>query len=282
MTKTIPDFLIWHCAGCGRAAVGKKKPCDSATNVGTRAAPNGGREQTWWDDPPDVVREALDDRQRVVIEWGERCFGADHMQDKIVRSARFFEEAAELVQAVGLSRDHAMRAFNHVYSREPGEPMQEVGGVANTLMALCGTLGLSFDVCQIAEIERCLAKDPSHFAKRNEAKLREVDTALTVPDAGREAAIEDEQLTISGLNRNWELMRAERRIIQRTTIEECARKIVQISLLADQFRCAFGLELADALRTLASPPPAQEPDGGNATGKTPDGWLSRQRERSDG
>lgn len=130
---------------------------------------------------PAGVREALEDRQRVVIEWGKRCFGLGRMMDKIVRAARFFEEAAELVQAAGLPRDHALRAFNHVYSRPAGDMAQEVGGVANTLMALCGALGLSFDDCQRAEIERCLSKDPAHFAKRNEAKLREVDAALTTP-----------------------------------------------------------------------------------------------------
>ena len=48
---SIPDFLIWHCAGCGVPAEGKKKPCSCATNVGTREGPNGTREQTWWDDP---------------------------------------------------------------------------------------------------------------------------------------------------------------------------------------------------------------------------------------
>lgn len=47
---TAPDFLIWHCAGCGAAAVGKKKPCDCATNVGCRNGPNGKRESTWWDE----------------------------------------------------------------------------------------------------------------------------------------------------------------------------------------------------------------------------------------
>ncbi len=123
----------------------------------------------------EVAGEA--DRQSVVIEWGERCFGVEHMQDKIVRAARFFEEAAEMVQAVGLPRDHAKRAFDHVYSRPAGDPAQEAGGSANTLMALCGAIGLSLDECQRAEIERCLAKDPSHFAARNEAKLREVDAS---------------------------------------------------------------------------------------------------------
>ncbi len=47
----VPDFLVWCCAGCGAAAQGKKKPCNCVTNVGTRAGPNGIREQTWWDHP---------------------------------------------------------------------------------------------------------------------------------------------------------------------------------------------------------------------------------------
>lgn len=139
---------------------------------------------------PDAVRAALNARQQTVIEWGERCFGADHMQDKIVRAARFFEEAAELVQSIGLPRDHALRAFYHVYSRCAGDPAQEAGGVANTLMALCGALDLSFDECQQAEIARCLAKDPKHFAERNEAKLREVD-ALSAPIPSPDGAADD-------------------------------------------------------------------------------------------
>jgi len=53
--KAVPDFLVWHCAGCGAPAVGKVKPCECATNVGTRGGPHGNREQTWWDDPPDPL-----------------------------------------------------------------------------------------------------------------------------------------------------------------------------------------------------------------------------------
>ena len=48
---SIPVFMIWHCAGCGAPAEGKKKPCDCATNVGCRSGPNGSNEQTWWDEP---------------------------------------------------------------------------------------------------------------------------------------------------------------------------------------------------------------------------------------
>jgi len=115
------------------------------------------------------------DRQAVVVDWGRRAFGADHMADKIVRAARFFEEAAELVQAIGLPAEHALRAFHHAYSREPGKPDQEVGGVAVTLYALCDAIGLSADQCEITEINRCLSRPPEHFAERNRQKLEQVD-----------------------------------------------------------------------------------------------------------
>jgi len=122
-----------------------------------------------------AANEALDQRQKVVVDWGKLAFGAEHMADKIVRAARFFEEAAEMVQAVGLPRDHAQRAFDHAFSRPAGDPAQEAGGSANTLMALCDAIDLSFDQCQRAEIARCLAKDPAHFAERNRVKINEVD-----------------------------------------------------------------------------------------------------------
>lgn len=118
-----------------------------------------------------------DERQAIVVDWGRRAFGPDHMADMIVRAARFFEEAAELVQAIGLPPEHAMRAFNHVYGREPGKISQEVGGVGVTLMALCDAVGLSTDDCEVAEINRCLSKSPEHFAARNRQKVELVDAA---------------------------------------------------------------------------------------------------------
>lgn len=164
--------------GCGRcgASSGRSVHAKGSKEAAIRS----------WNTRPSHEAETQDERQRVVVEWGERAFGVDHMQDKIVRAARFFEEAAEMVQAVGLPRDHAQRAFDHVYSRAPGDPAQEAGGAANTLMALCGAIGLSLDECQRAEIERCLAKDPAHFAARNEAKLREVDAT---PEAGTQEPV---------------------------------------------------------------------------------------------
>lgn len=134
-------------------------------------------ELRWLADAILAAEPRRDERQKVVVEWGTRCFGADHMQDRIVRAARFIEEAAELAQAVGLTKEHAIRAIDHVYSRDPGQPWQEAGGSAVTLMALCDAIGLSADDCERREIARCLSKQPEHFAARNRAKIEQVDKA---------------------------------------------------------------------------------------------------------
>lgn len=120
-----------------------------------------------------------DEIQRVVVQWGTRCFGVDHMADKIVRAARFLEEAVELAQAVGLPKDHAQRALDYVYSRPAGDPAQELGGVSNTQYALAGALGLSVAECEAKEIARCLSKSPEHFAQRNRDKIEKIDAVTS-------------------------------------------------------------------------------------------------------
>ena len=75
----VPDFLVWHCAGCGKAAVGKTKPCDCATSVGFREGPTGAIEKVvfehdltkqwneWYERlPPDLKRRlAVHDFKRL-------------------------------------------------------------------------------------------------------------------------------------------------------------------------------------------------------------------------
>lgn len=95
--RAMPDFMIWHCAGCGAPAEGKKKPCGCATNVGTRKGPSGHTEQTWWDagqglpDPSirywvaELIRSEFDPIQciggRPVSGWDDN---AVEVADKII------------------------------------------------------------------------------------------------------------------------------------------------------------------------------------------------------
>lgn len=108
-----------------------------------------------------------------LFEWGVRAFGFRHMQDEKVRALRFAEEAIELVQVVGLEKDHLHKLIDVVYSRPHGDIPQEMGGVMVTLAVLGRALGgIEIDAAMEREMLRVLGKPPEHFAERNKEKMR--------------------------------------------------------------------------------------------------------------
>lgn len=108
----------------------------------------------------------------VLYEWGVRSFGWQHMQDDKVRALRFAEEAIELVQSIGLDKDHVHKLVDVVYSRPHGDVHQEMGGCMVTLAVLGRVFGMSVDEAMYREMLRVLSKSPEHFAKRNEEKMQ--------------------------------------------------------------------------------------------------------------
>ena len=93
----------------------------------------------------------MSDFQDRVKPWMLACFGPVIPFDKTERNHRFYEEAGELVQALGMTCEEAHQLVDYTWSREVGEPQQEVGGVMVTLAALC--LASSLDMAELAEIE---------------------------------------------------------------------------------------------------------------------------------
>lgn len=89
-----------------------------------------------------------------VGQWMLACFGDAIAKDKSERNHRFLEEALELAQACGASKDEALLLVDYVYGRPLGEPGQEVGGVLLTLSALCNARGIDMDRAGEREIER--------------------------------------------------------------------------------------------------------------------------------
>ncbi len=79
----------------------------------------------------------MDRFQKAVREWAEACFGESVASDKAERNHRFLEEALELVQACGATREECLQLVYYVYSRPSGDLKQEVGGVLITLAAHC-------------------------------------------------------------------------------------------------------------------------------------------------
>jgi NTP pyrophosphatase (non-canonical NTP hydrolase) len=83
--------------------------------------------------------------------WMHACFENHDRTNVQLRCWRFIEEAHELVQALGCTREDAHRLVDYTWDRPIGEPRQEVGGVMVTLAALCIAAGI--DMMQAARDE---------------------------------------------------------------------------------------------------------------------------------
>ena len=82
-----------------------------------------------------------DSYQKRVQKWMYACFDPRIADNREERCLRFLEEAVELVQALNLSKKRAYKVIDYVYSRDKGEPGQEIGGVMVTLSTLGTNIG---------------------------------------------------------------------------------------------------------------------------------------------
>ena len=101
-----------------------------------------------------------------VAPWMLACFGAEISADTEERNHRFLEEALELVQANGSSREQALDLVEYVYARPVGVPSQEVGGVMVTLAALCLASGIDMHAAAETELARVWTKVEAIRAKQ--------------------------------------------------------------------------------------------------------------------
>lgn len=116
-----------------------------------------------------MIGQSLDTFQPRVDEWMQVTFGTkESARSTTERADRFLEEALELYQAAGNSRESAMLLTSHVFSRPVGEPVDEIGGVMVTLSALATSLNARItNVSEIALV-KCW---------RNSEKIRAKDAA---------------------------------------------------------------------------------------------------------
>jgi len=96
----------------------------------------------------------LSSYQQRVERWLDACFPPSVRSDRAERTHRFLEEALELAQANGCSRDDALALVEYVFGRPVGRPDQEVGGVMVTLAGLCSASGINMDNAGDRELER--------------------------------------------------------------------------------------------------------------------------------
>ncbi|MGJ3629289.1 hypothetical protein AB5I41_24955 [Sphingomonas sp. MMS24-JH45] len=96
----------------------------------------------------------LASNQSRVERWLRACFAPTVSLDRAERTHRFLEEALELAQANGCSRDDALASVTYVFDRPVGRPEDEVGGVMVTLAGLCGASGIDMGEAGERELER--------------------------------------------------------------------------------------------------------------------------------
>jgi NTP pyrophosphatase (non-canonical NTP hydrolase) len=104
--------------------------------------------------------------QKSVDRWLLACFGIEIARNKAERNHRFLEESLELVQSTGCTKEEALQLVDYVYGRDVGETTQEVGGVMNTLAALCIAHDIDMIEAGEIEIERCWTKVEKIRAKQ--------------------------------------------------------------------------------------------------------------------
>jgi hypothetical protein len=92
--------------------------------------------------------------QSRVEEWLIACFPRSVRSDGEERTHRFLEEALELAQANGCSREDAQALVEYVYSKPAGRPALEVGGVMVTLASLCSATGIDMADAGDRELKR--------------------------------------------------------------------------------------------------------------------------------
>lgn len=109
--------------------------------------------------------------QSQVVGWMRNAFGYGDADDLQMRQLRFMEEALELVQSSGMSRDNVLFMVDYVFKRPKGSPTQEIGGVMVTLAGMAHALDTDMEQCAKAELQR-IERNVDEIRKRHAAKPR--------------------------------------------------------------------------------------------------------------
>jgi hypothetical protein len=132
----------------------------------------------------------------IALDWAKRSFGEDQMKNPGTRALRVVEEAIELCQSVHVDKALVHQCVDEMYAREPGDPVQEIGGVLMTIYLFIASMGWMYGGDSpgfyfAKELRRVLdkeAKNPGIFAKRNAEKINlpnAGDPTWSPPHSGR-------------------------------------------------------------------------------------------------
>jgi hypothetical protein len=115
-----------------------------------------------------------------VGDWLVECFGREVANDVRERGDRLLEEVLELLQSHGYDRTRVPTLTDYVYSRPPGSPHQEMGGVMVTLAAYGYATQLDMFWDGIHELMRITKPDVMDRIREKQATKRGLHTPLPV------------------------------------------------------------------------------------------------------
>ncbi len=118
-------------------------------------------------------------RPAKVLAWAVANFG-DCATERLERAARVAEEGIEIAQAEGLPGEVVGRILERVYSREPGELGQEIGGLALCLEACAENAGLDLESEARREWERISSLPKEWWEKKHAEKVSAGTANLSV------------------------------------------------------------------------------------------------------
>lgn len=121
-------------------------------------------------------------RATAILDWAVKTFGrvADNRHE---RAMRFIEEATELVQSCGLSRETVAAITERAYSRRAGELRKELAQAGLTLEALAAHLGFDLSAAISDEFNRVREVPQEEWDRRHAAKTAIGITADAAPPA---------------------------------------------------------------------------------------------------
>jgi hypothetical protein len=94
----------------------------------------------------------------------------DDPTDIAERRDRFCEEALEVAQATGMTREEAHQLVDYTFGRPVGEPQKEIGAAALTLASLCVVGGWDMAACAEADLAQLQTPEKISNVRAKRAK----------------------------------------------------------------------------------------------------------------
>lgn len=108
--------------------------------------------------------------QQNAFAWALQMYG-ERVRNERYQAFRFLEEACELGQAMGLTRDDLIRVVDYVMARPVGTPTVEIGDVRLTLDILGEALGIDVEAAHQECLKRVAGLDPARTREKDQKKI---------------------------------------------------------------------------------------------------------------